>query len=146
MRNITSLLVLFVTFGASAAYADNFHVENHSTTDVVASVYFFDGAKPTSFTLKPKQERVYPFWHNLVAKIVLTNPKTQQSCSLEVAERVYVDIGFLVHRPKYEPLVMNRGNDCAYFSSFNQADWQISPEYRTHWENFSTVDIWAPWS
>lgn len=141
MKSIISLLVLCAIFATSAAYADGFHVQNHAHTNLLATVYF-DGKLETTRTLQPGQEYTHSFWHNLAVTVTLFNPKTQQSCSLEVSERCYSPHYFGTGCT-YEPFVgAENGEGCPYFSSFPQVNWQTKGGLT---QNYSYVDIWTPW-
>lgn len=141
MKTVTSLLVLSAIFAASAAYADGFHIENRSHTNLLATVYF-DGKTQATLTMKPGQKYTHSLWHNLVVSVTLLNPKTKQMCSLIVEERRYTTLVWGL-RDIYEPKVPHQySDDCPYYSSFNQANWK---ERKAPWQKYSTVDIWAPW-
>ncbi len=142
MKTVASLLILLSILCVSATYADNFHIKNHSNRDVVAAVYFH-GKKETTLTLKPGQEYVHDFWHNLVVKVILFDPTAQRSCSIGMEERCYYR-EFFTDICKYEPRITDDGGTgCQYYSTFVQSNWQTHDDT---WQKFSYVDVWAPWT
>ena len=127
-------------------YADNFHVTNNSNKDVTATIYF-NGQTEGAYNLKKGQEYVHSFWHNLRVNVVISDPKTKSTiCSLEVKENKYrwATFGPLMPTPhsNYQPQVIPGLIDCAYTSSFNQANWaQEDYTKRPPGPNFSYVII-----
>lgn len=142
-------ILMFLSIGyGSISYADNFHIKNYNSTDLIASV-FFDGAIEGKFTLKPGQEYVHSFWHNLTVDVFISNPKTHQEvCGLEVQEKKYTwdAEAWPILLTNYQPKVIHIHSytPCANASSFDQANWSLVEAKRPAGPSFSDVVI-RPW-
>jgi len=141
MKIIPTLFILSSIFFTSiAAYADNLHIQNRSAMDTVIAKVYLNGHKTPDHTiiLKPGQEYIQDLWHNLAVNLDITNQKTNQSCNFIVEEIPYFWNVFIT---KYEPKVGN--TTCSYYSNFDQSNWQT---HLAHYQDFSYVNVWAPWS
>lgn len=135
-------ILLSIFFVSGAVYADNLHIQNRSVIDTVVAKVYLDGCKMPDqmITLKPGEEYIQDFWHNLSVNVDMKDVATKQFCEFEVEEKGYYEDEW--GRWFYEPEV-SLGNTCSHWGTFNQLNWVTN---KGHEQNFSTINIWGPWS